>query len=89
MDDCVARLNSTVPQDNHAIIAIVEADEGVHNSLEQNPAWEALPHPLSLKPVSENAQAALAGQGIAPGATTFDVAEAVAAAHPLLRHRVF
>jgi len=68
---------------------LVEADEGVHLALEDEPTFEALPHPLSQKPISDSAQAALAAHGVAPGATTFDAAEAVARIHPLLRHRVF
>jgi hypothetical protein len=71
------------------ILVLVEADEGAHLALEDDAAFEALPHPLAQKPISEAAQAALAAHGVAPGATTFDAAEAVARVHPLLRHRVF
>ncbi len=71
------------------ILLLVEADEGVHLSLEDDPAFEALPHPLAQKPISDAAQSALARHGVAPGATTFDAAEALARVHPLLRHRVF
>jgi hypothetical protein len=71
------------------ILVLVEADEGAHLALEDDAAFEALPHPLAQKPISDAAQFALAAHGVAPGATTFDVAEAVARAHPLLRHRVF
>lgn len=71
------------------ILVLVEADEGAHLALEDDAAFEALPHPLAQKPISEAAQSALAAHGVAPGATTFDAAEAVARAHPLLRHRVF
>jgi hypothetical protein len=71
------------------ILALIEADEGAHLALEDDAAFEALPHPLAQKPISETAQAALGGSGVAPGATTFDAAEAVARVHPLLRHRVF
>jgi hypothetical protein len=71
------------------ILVLIEADEGVHLSLEDEPAFELLPHPLAQKPISDAAQAALAPHGVAPGATTFDAAEAVARLHPLLRHRVF
>jgi hypothetical protein len=72
-----------------AILLLVDADEGAHLALEDDPAFEALPHPLAQKPISEAAQAALAAQGVAGGASTFDAAEAVARIHPLLRHRVF
>ncbi|MFZ0737855.1 MAG: hypothetical protein WA002_15515 [Candidatus Acidiferrales bacterium] len=72
-----------------AILALVEADEGVHNSLEADPEWEALPHPLANKPVSDRVASALVSHGVTPGATTFDVADAVARAHPILRYRVF
>jgi hypothetical protein len=71
------------------IVVLVEADEGAHLALEDDAAFEALPHPLAQKPISDAAQSALAAHGVAPGATTFDAAEAVARAHPLLRHRVF
>lgn len=71
------------------ILVLIEADEGVHLSLEDEPAFEALPHPLAQKPISDAAQAALAPHGVAPGATTFDAAETLARVHPLLRHRVF
>lgn len=71
------------------ILVLVEADEGAHLALEDDAAFEPLPHPLAQKPISEAARAALAWHGVAPGATTFDAAEAVARIHPLLRHRVF
>ena len=71
------------------ILVLIEADEGVHLALEGEPAFEALPHPLAQKPISDAAQSALAPHGVAPGATTFDAAEALARVHPLLRHRVF
>jgi hypothetical protein len=75
--------------DSTQILVLVEADEGAHNALEQDIEWEPLPHPLSQKPVSINVQHALVGQGIAQGATTFDVTESLGRTHPLLRHRVF
>lgn len=71
------------------IIVLVEADEGAHLALEDDPAFEALPHPLAQNPISNAAQAALAQHGVTPGATTFDAAEVLARVHPLLRHRVF
>lgn len=75
------------------ILVLVEADEGAHNVLEKDSEWEQLPHPLSQKPVSENVRRAISRQGtginLQPGATTFDVAEAVGRLHPLLRYRVF
>jgi hypothetical protein len=71
------------------ILVLIEADEGVHLSLEDEPAFEPLPHPLAQKPISPSAQAALASHGVAPGATTFDAMETLARVHPLLRHRVF
>jgi hypothetical protein len=72
-----------------AILVLVEGDEGAHLALEDDPGFEALPHPLGQKAISDSSQAALAALGVAPGATTFDVAETVARIHPLLRHRVF
>ena len=71
------------------ILVLIEADEGVHLSLEDEPAFEPLPHPLAQKPLSPSVQAALEPHGVAPGATTFDAAETIARVHPLLRHRVF
>lgn len=74
---------------NLSVLVLVEADEGAHLALEDDPTFEALPHPLAQKPISDAAQKALAGLGIPSGATTFDVAEAFAKFHPLLRHHVF
>ena len=71
------------------ILALIEADEGAHLALDDDSEFEALPHPLAQRPISQAAQQALATYGVAPGATTFDAAEAVAKFHPLLRHRVF
>ena len=71
------------------ILALIEADEGAHLALEDDAEFQALPHPLAQRPISPEAQAALASYGVAPGATTFDAAEMVARVHPLLRHRVF
>jgi hypothetical protein len=80
---------SQAPDDATPILVLVEADEGAHLALEDEPAFEALPHPLAQKPISPAAQSALAAHGVTPVATTFDAAEAVARVHPLLRHRVF
>jgi len=79
------------PQPNAAtrIVVLVEGDEGAHVALDDDPAFEPLPHPLAQKAISSAAQAALAPHGVAAGATTFDAAEALARFHPLLRHRVF
>jgi hypothetical protein len=71
------------------ILVLVEADEGAHLALEDDSAFELLPHPLGQQPISAAAQAALARLGVACGASTFDAAEAAARVHPLLRHRVF
>jgi hypothetical protein len=71
------------------ILALIEADEGAHLALEDDADFQALPHPLAQRAMPEAAQHALATYGVAPGATTFDAAEAVAKFHPLLRHRVF
>jgi hypothetical protein len=80
---------SDAADDSAPILALIDADEGAHLALEDDAAFDALPHPLSQLPISEAAQAALAHLGVSPGATTFDATEAVARAHPLLRHRVF
>ena len=71
------------------IIVLVDADEGVHLALDDDVAFEALPHPFASKAISHSAHEALAAHGVAPGSTTFDAAEAIARAHPLLRPRVF
>jgi len=78
-----------VANDATRILVLIEADEGVHLALEDDAAFEPLPHPLAQKPISDAAQTALAPHGVPPGATTFDAAEALARRHPLLRHRVF
>jgi hypothetical protein len=87
--DCAPAKEIPLPGSNARIIAMIEADEGVHLALEDEAAFEALPHPLAQKPISDAAQSALAVHGVPPGATTFDAAKAVARVHPLLRHRVF
>ena len=80
----------TTPETSTAkILALVEADEGVHNSLAADPEWEPLPHPLTNKPVSEATAAALTAHGVTPNATTYDVADAIALAHPIMAYRVF
>jgi len=88
---CAPTERSIAPTETDAtpILVLIEADEGAHLALEDDAAFEALPHPLAQKPISEAAQTALAAYGVARGATTFDAAEAVARVHPLLRHRVF
>jgi hypothetical protein len=87
--DAPAPANDSPTEIGARILALIEADEGVHLTLEDDAAFEALPHPLAQKPISDAAQSALAAHGVTPGATTFDAAEAVARLHPLLRHRVF
>ena len=74
-----ARYERTTASESTRIFVLIEADEGVHLALEDEPAFEALPHPLAPKPISDAAQAALAPHGVAPGATTFDAAEALRA----------
>jgi hypothetical protein len=71
------------------IIVLIDADEGVHLALDDDAAFEALPHPFAPKAISHAAHEALAAHGVPPGSTTFDAAEAIARAHPLLRPRVF
>ncbi len=71
------------------ILVLVEADEGTHGSIEDDRSFEPLPHPLSDRPISTSARAALKGQGIGADDSMFNVTETVARAHPLLRHRVF
>lgn len=82
--------------DETPILALIEADEGIHNALARDSQFTPLPHPLSPKPVPQQVQALLAEQGIragpeaiAAGPTTFDLAEALAEKHPLLRFRIF
>jgi hypothetical protein len=71
------------------IFVVVDADEGAHTALDDDPDFEVLPHPLSHLPISDAGHAALADFGVMAGANTFQVAEALARVHPLLRHRVF
>ncbi|HTV60376.1 MAG TPA: hypothetical protein VMJ93_16000 [Verrucomicrobiae bacterium] len=77
------------PGDATPIAVLVEADEGAHLALEDDTAFEPLPHPLSPRPLSASAQAALALHGVPAGATAFDASEALARLHPLLKYRVF
>jgi hypothetical protein len=79
----------TPSEDATQILALIEADEGTHLALEDDPAFEPLPHPLAQTPISAATQSALALHGVPPGATMFDAAESLARVHPLLRHRVF
>jgi len=85
----VAFAHDAQPPDASRIIVLVDADEGVHLALDDDAAFEALPHPFAPKAISHAAHEALAAHGVAPGSTTFDAAEAIARAHPLLRPRVF
>lgn len=71
------------------ILALVEADEGTHNSLSQNPVWQELPHPLSPKIIPEAIARALSSLGVSPFSSSFETTESVAKLHPILRHRVF
>ncbi len=81
--------NAPMADNDGQIIVVVEADEGAHLALEDEPFFEELPHPLTQKPISKAVQSALAQHGVTSGATTFDAAEILARVHPLLRHRVF
>ena len=76
-------------EESARMLVLVEADEGTHGSLEDDASFEALPHPLSQRAISNAAQAALAVHGVKSGASTFEATEIVARVHPLLRHRVF
>jgi len=77
------------PEPPARILVLVEGDEGAHLALEDDPAFEALPHALAQKLISGGAHSALASLRLAANASTFDVAEAAGRVHPLLRHRVF
>jgi hypothetical protein len=83
-----ASSNSMANSDSR-IIVLVEADEGAHLGLENEPAFEVLPHPLTQKPISDTARAALAQYGVIPSSTTFDASEILARVHPLLSYPVF
>lgn len=72
----------------HILILII-ADEAAHTALENDPEFEALPHPLACTPVSERVAVALASLGVLSGDDTLTVAEKVGRVNPLLRHRVF
>lgn len=80
---------SAAPIDSAKILAIIEADEGVHLQLDDDSDFEALPSPLVDKPISQTVEAALAPHGVAAGSTAFQAAEVIGQVHPLLRHRVF
>jgi hypothetical protein len=75
--------------DTSRIFVAVDADEGAHSALEDDPEFETLPHPLSDRRLSDASREALAPLGIGHGDCTFVAAEALARIHPLLRHRVF
>lgn len=72
-----------------SVLVLVEGDEGIHNELQGNPGWESLPHPLGNRAVSDRVVAALIGHGVREGATTYEVVEAIARAHPVMRYQVF
>ena len=78
-----------IADDASKIFVVVDADEGAHAALDDDPDFGALPHPLSQLPISEAGQSALSRFGVPAGANTFEIAEAMARVHPLLRHRVF
>ena len=88
---CSAPTNDApfVPDETTPVLVLIEADEGAHLALQDDAEFEQLPHPLSQRPISAGAQAALAAYGVELGATTFEAAEMVARVQPLLRHRVF
>ena len=67
----------------------VEADEGTHNSLSQDPLWKELPHPLSPTIIPEAIAQVLAPLGVTAFSSSFETTEAIAKLHPILRHRVF
>ena len=71
------------------IIVLIETDEGIHGMLEGDAAFEALPHPLSPKPISDVTRLALASRGIANAVSTFEATEALGQIHPLLKARIF
>jgi hypothetical protein len=75
--------------DSARILVLVEADEGIHGSIEDDEAFFALPHPLSQKPIAESEQSEMAPFGVEAGATVFEATEVFSRKHPLLRHRVF
>ena len=71
------------------IVALIETDEGIHGMLESDAAFDALPHPLSPKPISDTTRRALSLHGIPEAASTFEATEALGQIHPLLKTRVF
>jgi hypothetical protein len=75
--------------DDTPVLALITADEATHTALESHADFEALPHPLARKPVSQRVAARLAPFGVTPGDDTFAVAEKLAHVHPLLRCRAF
>jgi hypothetical protein len=75
--------------DATSILALIEGDEGTHGMLDEHPRFEALPHPLSSKPLTEAVRALLAVHGVKAGASTLEVTDVIARYHPLLRHSVY
>lgn len=69
----------TSPNDATLVFALITADEAAHIALENDAETEPLPHPLARTPISERVA----------GDDTLTVAEKLAHANPLLRHRVF
>lgn len=83
------RIASDAGGDATPILALIDADEAAHIALENDAAFEPLPHPLARTPVSARVARALEPFGVASGDDTFTVAEKLARVNPLLRHRVF
>jgi hypothetical protein len=54
------------PRDSTRIIVLIDADEGVHLALDDDAAFEALPHPFAPKAISHAAHEALAPHGVTP-----------------------
>jgi hypothetical protein len=77
------------PREGARMLVLIEADERTHAALGDDKSFEALPHPLSQRPISSSAQSLLAPLGIPTASTTFQAIEAIASIHPLLSHRVF
>jgi len=69
------------------ILAMIETDEGTHNTLSRDPRWQELPHALAGKPIPTAAVEALANHQVSPFATTFEATEAVAKNHPIMKYR--
>ncbi len=85
----VALTDTASPNDSTGILVQAEGDEGAHLALEDDAEFSAPPHAFQQHAISNEAVRMLEQLGVQAGSNTFEVAEAAARVHPLMRHRVF